>query len=172
MLDGQLYRVGDAFAPPDIPDTAVLRARVFSAHRPGIAVADRGTAAWIHGSRSAPPVRPQVCVDPARRSRLSPVFDAQQRALYEDDTVAFDDVRVTTPLRTAADLLLTLPVFRAADALETRHLLILADASTEQLRLCLEHSRRSGVSRAKERITAIRRAHLPTPVPWPALSPR
>jgi hypothetical protein len=113
-----------------------------------------------------------VCVDPARRSRLSPAFDAQQRALDEDDTVAFEGVRVTTPLRTAADLLLTLPVFRAADALETRHLLILAGASTEQLRLCLERSRRSGVSRATDRIAAVRHARLPIPAPWPALSPR
>ena len=176
VLDGQLYRVGDAFATLDTPDTPALRASAFAAFRPGSSIADRGTAAWIHGTRSSPPPRPQVCVDPARRCRLSAEFDAHQHAISEGEVVSFADVRVTTPLRTAGDLLLTLPSFDRASAQEVRHLLTLAEASTDALGDKLRRSRRAGCERAIERLRDVERTRLPIPDPseWEqrGLSPR
>lgn len=163
VLDGQLYRVGDAFAAPDTPDTPDLRASAFAAHRPGPLIADRGTAAWIHGTRSIPPSRPQVCVDPARRGRVSPDFDAQQHAVPESETLALGSVRVTTPLRTAADLLLTLPKFGPTDAMESCHLLAIAEASTTELGAQLRRSRRVGIRRASARLATVERTRLPVP---------
>lgn len=162
VLDGQLYRVGDAFVPPDTPDTPTLRARVFAALAPGPAIADRGTASWIHGARSSPPARPEVCVDPTRRGRLPPNFDAHQHRISDDDCAELSGVRVTTPLRTATDLLLTLPVFTPHDALETRHLLLLAKATPNRIRAGLARSRRTGTERALTRLLLIESARLPS----------
>lgn len=161
VLDGQLYRVGEAFAAIDTPDTPALRAQAFGALRPGRLVADRGTAAWIHGTRSTPPLQPQVCIDRRSRGRLPTGFDAHQHALGPADTLDLDGVRVTTPLRTAMDLVLTLPVFDAAEALEARHLLAIARASPEDLAGRLASSRRRGAARAVMRLAGIERAELP-----------
>lgn len=163
VLDGQLYRVGDSFATQDTADTPALRAAAFATHRPGAAVADRETAAWIHGTRRSPPARPQVCVDRERRGRLSSEFDAHQHALGEGDTITLAGVRVTTPLRTAADLLLTLPAFDKANAIEAQHLLVLAGASISQLREQLSRFRRVGAPRAVQRLAEVERARLPFP---------
>ncbi|GAA4147284.1 type IV toxin-antitoxin system AbiEi family antitoxin [Leifsonia shinshuensis] len=164
VLDGQLYRVGDSFAPTDIPDTPALRAHAFAALRPGSTVADRGTAAWIHGTRSRPPARPQVCVDRARRGRIPPDFDAHQHALRNGDVVELDGVRVTAPLRTAADLIVTLPRFGTPEALEVRHLLHLGGASPDALGAQLSRSRRHGAARALTRLPVVERTALPAPV--------
>lgn len=162
VLDGELYRVGDAFAPLDTPDTPALRAEVFSKHRPGPAVADRRTASWIHGARSSPPGRPEVCIDPSKRGALPSGFDAHQHRISADDSVQLAGVRVTTPLRTASDLLLTRPSFSQSDALEVRHLLLIADATPFQLRAVLARSRRAGAARARSRIPAVEQVRLPS----------
>lgn len=163
VLDGQLYRVGDAFATVDTPDTPALRAQVFAALRPGHTVADRGTAAWIHGTRSVPPLRPQVCIDRRHRGSVPLDFDAHQHALVEGDAVELAGVRVTSPLRTAADLMLTLPRFERLDALEVRHLLAIGRASPRELGSYLAHSRRKGATRAHTRLPLVERTELPAP---------
>lgn len=164
VLDGQLYRVGDAFAATDIPDTPSLRAHAFAALRPGSTVADRGTAAWIHCTRSAPPLRPQVCVDRRRRGRVSPDFDAHQHRLGAGEVVELSGVRVTAPLRTAADLMLTLPRFGPHEALEVRHLLEVGRASPDALGAHIARSRRHGSTRALTRMSLVERTELPAPV--------
>jgi hypothetical protein len=164
VLDGQLYRVGDAFAAVDTPDTPALRAHAFAALRPGSTVADRGTAAWIHGTRSTPPLRPQVCVDRSHRGRVSPDFDARQHALRDGEVLELSGVRVTAPLRTAADLMLTLPRFGPPEALEVRHLLELGRASPGRLGADLARSRRHGSTRALTRMSLMERTELPAPV--------
>ncbi|WP_426624255.1 type IV toxin-antitoxin system AbiEi family antitoxin [Leifsonia sp. McL0607] len=161
VLDGQLYRVGDAFATPDTPDTPELRAHAFGALRPGRLVADRGTAAWIHGTRSTPPLLPQVCIDRESRGRVPTGFDAHQHALLHGDTIELGGVRLTEPLRTALDLVLTSPTFDPANALEVRHLLAIARASPGELRDRLARSRRRGSARAVMRLALVERTQLP-----------
>lgn len=163
VLDGQLYRVGDAFATPDTPDTPELRARAFGLLRPGRLVADRGTAAWIHGTRSVPPGRPQVCIERASRGRVPFGFDAHQHALDAGDTVELSGARVTTPLRTALDLVLTTTGFDRPEAEEIRHLLTIARASPDDLRDRLARTRRRGSARAVIRLALIERTELPRP---------
>ncbi len=164
VLDGQLYRVGDSFAMTDTPDTPALRALAFSALRPGRLVADRGTAAWIHGSRSRPPVQPQVCIDRRSRSRVPVGFDAHQHVLDRGDTEVLSGVTVTAPLRTASDLVLTLSRFEPPDALEVRHLLALARASPADLGERLRRSRRRGSARGLHRLAVVEQTRLPGPV--------
>lgn len=163
VLDGQLYRVGDVFATVDTPDTPALRARAFAWTAPEKAVPDRGTAAWIHGTRSMPPIRPQICIDPEHRIRLPATVDAHQHTLAPTDTVTLGRVRVTAPLRTAADLLLASTELTAADALEIHHLLALAEATTADLREHLRRSRRAGARAARDRVAVLEQVRLPEP---------
>lgn len=170
VLDGQLYRVGDTFASPDTPDTPELRARAFGALRPGRLVADRGTAAWIHCTRSAPPRQPQVCVDRRNRAKVPLGFDAHQHSLEPGDAIELGGVCVTAPLRTALDLMLTLPTFGPAHALEVRHLLMVARASLDELADRVSQTRRRGSARAALRLMSVAQAELPEPAGQPPLT--
>jgi hypothetical protein len=161
-LDGQLFRVGDSFAATGTPDTPELRAHALAATVPHRAIAERATAAWIHGTRGRPPARPQICFIPAHRSTaVGQGVDARQRALEPAETVAVGPIAATTPLRTAADLLLHTAEFGPAEALEVRHLLSLGEQAPEALRLFVPKTRRGGSVRATERIAAVERVRLP-----------
>lgn len=161
-LDGQLYRVGDAFASPDTPDTPALRARALASGVPRRAIADRGSAAWIHGTRSTPPPRAQVCLLPAHRGTLVPVgVDGRQRSLEGDEFEPIGPIAVTTPLRTAADLLLQPGVFDRPAALEVRHLLALAGSPPSALRAYTPRTRRGGSARSLRRLELIESVALP-----------
>ncbi|WP_431218115.1 type IV toxin-antitoxin system AbiEi family antitoxin [Leifsonia xyli] len=163
-LDGHLYRVGDLFALADTPDGPELRAHAFARSTPGWLVADRGSAAWIHGTRASPPPVPQVCVPLQRRGGVSsPAVDACHRSLPRDDTLELGPLRVTTPARTATDLLSTPGRFGAGRALEVRHLLALAEVTPAELDERLRTSRRKGCALARSRMPAVARAALPEP---------
>ncbi|MDN4615487.1 hypothetical protein P5G50_13615 [Leifsonia sp. F6_8S_P_1B] len=160
-LDGQLFRVGDAFACPDTPDTPELRARSLDGQLPADAILERGTAAWVHGTRSSPPGVPQVCRRPGAVGGKPPApVDLRRRMLAPDEVTAVGSVAATTPLRTAADLLLQEP-FGGQEALEVRHLLRLAGAPPGALLPLVPCGRRVMRQRVEERVTAVRRARLP-----------
>ncbi|MBW8871089.1 MAG: hypothetical protein JF618_02580 [Leifsonia sp.] len=93
------------------------------------------------------------------------------RALGLDDTQSFAAVRVTTPLRTACDLLSVSTAFGDAEALEVRHLLALAAVTPAELDELLRASRRKGTSLARSRMPAVARAVLPL-LPLCPVSPR
>lgn len=152
-LDGQLYRVGDAFATLDTPESAALRADAFAAGSPRGTIADRGTAAWIHGSRPRPPQRLQVCVDASRRGgRLPGDVDGRQCIIRPGDTVRFGRVLVTSPSRTAMDLLLTEKEFTPERFDEVVYLQRLSGGDTEALARTLRRRARPGSARALQRL--------------------
>lgn len=178
-LDGHLYRVGDAFAPVDTPDGPELRARAFAASAPEWAVADRGSAAWIHGTRSSAPPIPQFGLPESRRGGIpaGASMDVSHRTLHADDTVRIAGVMVTTPVRTALDLAAAPGAFPHGAALEVRHLLELAQVTPAAFDQLLRDDHRKGCVLARSRVPAIARATLPVPdrpdaVPEPALSRR
>ncbi|MGN7798657.1 type IV toxin-antitoxin system AbiEi family antitoxin [Leifsonia sp. 22587] len=163
-LDGQLYRVGDAFAPPGEPDVPELRAHSLSSTLPGWAIADRGSAAWVHGTRAMMPPLPQVCIPPHHRGGLGAAgLDAWHRSLLPDEVMTVGPISVTTPLRTAIDLLSDPSGFGDAAALEIRHLLALAELTPAQLDAALRSRRRKGCALARSRLPAVARTRLPAP---------
>lgn len=160
-LDGQVYRVGDAFASADTPDGPELRSHAFARSAPPWAIADRGTAAWIHGTRASPPPVPQVCVPPSHRGGGTLArLDTAYRAVSSDETLTFAGIRVTAPLRTAHDLLCSPGRFTDADALEIRHLLVLAEVTPARLDERLRAARRRGRDLARTRLPQVARASL------------
>ncbi|MGH1550924.1 type IV toxin-antitoxin system AbiEi family antitoxin [Leifsonia poae] len=174
-LDGQLFRVGDAFAAIGTPDGPELRAAAFARSAPGWTVADRGSAAWIHGTRGSSPPLPQVCVPGARRGRVSSaVVDACHRTLAADETVTVGPALVTTPLRTALDLVCEPGRFGMPQAREVRQLLALSSAGVDEFSERLDARPRKGADLARGRLPDIARLPDVAPLTSPvaAVGPR
>lgn len=147
-LDGQLYRVGDSFATLDTPESAALRACAFTAAAPHFVIADRGTAAWIHGARPSPPRRLQVCVDAGSRGgRIPPEFDSRQTTFSRSDVQRIDTARVTSPARTALDLICTDGRFPPDSAAQVHYLLGLSGVTVATLKARMRTSPRTGARR-------------------------
>jgi hypothetical protein len=106
-LDGELVAVDDGWAPLDEPDLPAFRAAVTALRAPRPLVIERMSAAWVHGAIAAPPPVAQFCVP--LRARIAVIGDhrALVREVRIDDAeiMRFGDVRCTTPVRTAFDLL-------------------------------------------------------------------
>lgn len=155
-LDGQVFRVGDAFAAVGTRDCPELRAAAFVRTAPAWTVADRGSAAWIHGTRASPPPLHQVCVPVARRGRVSSSqVDACHRTLAADETVTIGPALVTTPLRTALDLVSEPGRFGPSQAVEVGRLLTLASVGLEEFSAHVGARPRKGVELARTRLAEV-----------------
>lgn len=106
-LDGELYGVGDGYRPVDYPDDIVARALSLSRTLTDGRIAHRDTAAWILGA--APTlVRPlPVCVHAGLSHGLDPRHGMTlgEAILHPHETFVAGGLEITTPLRTAVDLL-------------------------------------------------------------------
>lgn len=106
-LDGELHAYGLGFSLADEPDTALQRARSVRAGVPPRLIADRRTAAWIWGARHCPPARIELCI--ATQARVScdrlGWADLREVAFEPAELIELAGLPVTTPLRTAYDLL-------------------------------------------------------------------
>lgn len=128
-LDGDVVELGEAYAPADLVETAVLRAASLAPLTHGIqGAAFAGmSAAWIHGAGDAPPEVHELQSATGRRLRAS----ASRRLLVHDPVLEPADVHllggiaVTTPERTLIDLL-RWPVTHP-ERHEWARLLVLAD---------------------------------------------
>jgi Protein of unknown function (DUF559) len=112
------------------------------------------TAAWVLGVDcmayaeldDPPPL--ESCVRRGQEPTQRPEVIGRTRDLREDDLVVIGGVRVTSPLRTAADLLCQLPrgqALAAADALMRAH----GFSVTDLRRLLVRYYRRRGVIQAR-----------------------
>ena len=106
-LDGELFAIDHGWAPVDEPDLPAFRAMVVSLRAPRSLIIERMSAAWVHGALDAPPTVAQFCVP--LDARIA-VIDRPQTVVREvridgDDIVRFGDLRCTSPVRTAFDLL-------------------------------------------------------------------
>ena len=104
-LDGDGFRLGDALVPTDVPVGAAVRAASLqpAAHRYGL-VAERWTAAWVHGAVPSAPRPHQLCNDVGRHERTRMVPGLREVLLQPDDVQVLGGMAVTSPLRTACDL--------------------------------------------------------------------
>ena len=106
-LDGVLYSVGPAWSPVDLPEGREARAAALGTLFAGRLVADRLSAAWVHGAADRLPTPIPCCVPATDRGAagLVPGLDIRELRLHEDDVVEIAGLRLTSPARTAVDLL-------------------------------------------------------------------
>jgi len=106
VLAGELVPVGWCWASPAEPQDPALRARAFTWRVPDRrAAAALLTAAWIWGAVARPPDPVEVAVGLRVRVRADPGVRLREVQLGADDVVVTGGASVTTPERTALDLL-------------------------------------------------------------------
>jgi hypothetical protein len=105
-LDGELYALGEVHCPIDVLVTPRLRlAGVLGVRAPRL-IAELATAAWVWGATPVMPARWELCVDLGARARpqAEPGLLLREVVLHPGDAVVLGEARVTSPLRTAVDL--------------------------------------------------------------------
>ena len=146
--------VHGAYVRSDVELTEIVRAQAASLVLGATAVLCDRTAAWVLGvdcfryAELDGVPRLESCVlrghEPTERSEVT----GRSRDLQPDDIIEIAGVRVTSPLRTAADLLCLLPrreALAAADALMRIHGFTVRDLR----RLLVRYFRRRGVIQAR-----------------------
>jgi len=157
VLDGELVAVGEAYRVVDLPVDAATRARSVAAHARGGRVIAERTAAWVWGALADHPVPYTTVRSPAAAGAHTPVDVAPGArvrvvGLPPRDVVRLDGVPVTTPMRTAVDLICA----DAFDAATIRALLDLPSMSSGALRAeLLRRRRRHGRARAIGRLQVL-----------------
>ncbi|TCL83858.1 MULTISPECIES: type IV toxin-antitoxin system AbiEi family antitoxin [unclassified Rathayibacter] len=105
-LDGEVVALDEGFLLADLPVGPAERGAALRAVVPAKAVADRLSAAWVHGTMPAAPAVHSASID--RRNRLHPPMLARVRfhevRLTDEDVVLLGGCSVTTPERTLIDL--------------------------------------------------------------------
>ncbi|MDD9205795.1 hypothetical protein PU560_04850, partial [Georgenia sp. 10Sc9-8] len=112
MLPGGALSLG---ADPTGPGEAAARAAACAPHVPADAVLCRGSAVWVHTGRLRP--AHVEAAHPAGRRLPGGSRRCRSATLDDADVVILHGVRVTSPVRTGADLARFWPVGRAADGL-------------------------------------------------------
>lgn len=108
VLAGELVPVGPCWSSPAEPQTPSLRAEAIAWRLPDPRlVAGNRTAAWIWGAVSRPPSPIEVCISPQVRVHPDPSVRLREVRLVDADVVRFGTLALTTPSRTAIDLLRT-----------------------------------------------------------------
>lgn len=106
-IDGELFRIDDAWAPVDEPDLPSLRAAAVAHRAPRALIVERFSAAWVHGALDAAPETAQFCVP--HRARVAVVTarasTVREVAIGDDEITVFAGVACTTAVRTAYDVL-------------------------------------------------------------------
>lgn len=115
-LDGALVPIGWGYQPIDLPTTPTLRAasiapRVPDALAPGLTVVGGRTAAWLWGAEARLEEPLTIFIRPGGRM---PAVDQPGAHLYgteldDAEIVSLGELLVTSPVRTAIDLLRTPP---------------------------------------------------------------
>lgn len=151
-LDGDLFTLGDSYAPFDTVVGPPERARSLTPPRADRWIAELGTAAWIWGASPAAPRPAEFCVIATERVGGSGPSAVREVILEPVDVVELAGVRLTTPLRTAVELARVRDEFGASDLQVVRELAALGDFGLEQATAVIErrpnlHRKRRAMSR-------------------------
>lgn len=158
-LDGDVVAVGPAFAPyDDVPDPT-QRAVALRDLTGGRLVAERRTAAWVWGATGSPPSPWELCALDRFRVALAPEPGVviRQVVMLPGDIRYLAGVGVTSPTRTAADLVRFVQEWTPGDAQLVADLLALTRTDPESVRSALDRFKLSHRRRALERLATLPR---------------
>ncbi len=142
-LDGEVYRVDHCFSPLDEIDGPRNRARSLALMVPSRLIAERLTAAWIHGAISRAPSRHQFCTDITARIRPSALvaITVREVVIEKEDLFELAGLPVTTPIRTAVDLARCGSRFGGDELQAVAHLVRIGEFGIEEVRRMLDRRR-------------------------------
>jgi hypothetical protein len=123
-LDGELFSLNLSFFAIDEFETPALRAASLVPHTPANLIAERDTAAWIWGARSAPPAVHEFCSGIGTRGRSGGPLAMTVREVVLDPAELrhLSGLAVTDPQRTLLDLLRFASLFEPAVAVRLAEL--------------------------------------------------
>lgn len=126
-LDGECYRLGEGFLPIAVAPSTAARASAALGTRSPRLIAARATAAWVWRAAEHYPITAQYLVDLEARWRPAPGarLDVIESVIRPGDVVRFGAAAVTTPLRTAIDLVRFGARFGATESDTVRRLALL-----------------------------------------------
>lgn len=159
MVDDGLVRrvLQGVYAPSDLPDDIETRAACAALVLPAHAVLVDRSAAWLHGidhldprERQQVPALEIASFDQHNRVRRRGTSGGE-RALSADDITEVGGVRVTTPLRTAADLACLRGRRQALAALDA-FMRAFGLTKADFLRIAIRFAGRRGVKQLRELI--------------------
>jgi len=153
-LDGEVFAIDDCFSPVDEFEQGSHRGMSLAATTPRRFIAERRSAAWIHGARLDPPVVHQLCVSLSARAHVpwNPRVTVREVVISDDETLLVGGFAVTTPLRTVIDYLRS-SEFGARDTEEVLALMRLGALDPSSCREHLEGRRNlPGKQRALRRL--------------------
>ncbi len=104
-LDGQVLACGGRYLTIDAPDAAEVRAAVVHGGRSDRVIVELRSAAWVHGVLARPPAVAELCVSVTARTHRGPTAGLREVRFEHGDLVSLGGVLVTSPLRTALDLI-------------------------------------------------------------------
>jgi len=106
-IDGELVGLADGWCPVDEPDLPSLRAAAAAIDAAPALIAERLTAAWVHGGLDAPPRPAQYCVPNSGRIavRLDRRSVVREVSLRPGEVVDLGGARCTSVERTVFDLI-------------------------------------------------------------------
>lgn len=125
LLDGEVFRVGDAYSPVDEIVGVRHRAAAVSIGLPPRLIAEQLSAAWVWGAITLAPTRHQYCVQVGARVRPPGVawMTVREVVLTDTDLAVVGPLRLTTPVRTAVDLARFSPQFDTSEVQIVRSLM-------------------------------------------------
>jgi hypothetical protein len=154
-LDGESYRLADAYLPIGIRAAPPARAAAALGDGSPRLIAGLSTAAWIWGARDRPSGRREFLVDLTARWRPPLPHDIHivESIVREGDAVRLGRARVTTPLRTVVDLARFRREFDATDAELIRRLARIGGFDAEHAVAAMDRGRNlAGKREAARRI--------------------
>lgn len=159
-LDGEVYAVDDCFAALDEVNATAVRAAAVARTAPHRTIAELDTALWIYAVLQQPPARHRFCVDVAERARtpLSSRFIVRECVIRPGDVRRIAGTPVTSPLRTAVDILRMTARFRGCDRWAVSELLRLGELGIDECETRLRAQPSApGNRRALERLAILSR---------------
>lgn len=126
-LDGELFSIDACYSPIDEIEGPSHRALALGSGQASRLIAEQLSAAWVWGVTSRAPVPPQFCVATAARVRASGSgwTTVREVVISETEICILNGVSVTSPLRTAVDILRFSESFDHGDAAMIRGLMAL-----------------------------------------------
>lgn len=156
-LDGDLVAVGTCFAPlDDLPDAAQHAASLRDI-ADGRLVAERCTAAWVWGGLFQPPTPIQLCTGHGARFARAPSLGMVVRevVIAADEVVVLEGAAITSPARTAADLVRFTPDWGADETELTRRVLENTGTSRGEVEIALDRYKLTYRRRALTRLALV-----------------
>ncbi len=156
-LDGDIVAVGTCFAPlDDVPDVA-QRAASLREYADGRLVAERGSAAWVWGAQFPAPNPIQLCTAPGERFARAPSLDILVRevVIARDEIVLVEGAAITTPARTAADLVRFTATWDAEQGEIIRRLLEATGTTRADVESALDRYKLTHRRRALRRLASV-----------------